>query len=506
MQIIQRILKMPEWLFITLVIACYLSLVLPTALNHEMWRDEVQAWLIVRDSSSVTELYSHLRYEGHPGLWYLSLMLLQRLNLPLEAMQVWHACIGLAIAFIIVRHAPFSRIQRALLPLGYFFVYEYEVKCRGYSLGILAVLLICVLYKERFVKSTFIWIGILIALAANTSIMGLIIASSITIGITVEVIQLWLFSDGKKMPISILKLTVGYICILTGLSLSIIFSLPASDFAMDTETLLKPALYRIIDLLNYVSESYLHLFTASTFGAKRDILSNLIVSISWGTSVLAIAFFLHRLRNNLSIFAVYTLGSLGLLIFFYVKYSGAVWHHGHLFIILIISLWLYTLKEESKFPLISLERSPWSVCFTFILVSHFLWGASVSFRDIFWSYSNGKYAAQYIKSRGLEKRLLLIAPPDYASTALIGYLNKKSVFYLNGLRYGSFVKWDYARRGWNPSDNEVVKHFLGIDKNALLVMNHRIERDVISKYDISLLKGFSGAVADGENLYIYQKT
>jgi hypothetical protein len=206
MKIIQRIWRMPESLFIVLTISCYFALMIPTALNHEMWRDEVQAWLIARDSNSVSELYNHLKYEGHPGLWYLSLMLLQRLNLPLEAMQVWHACIASTIVFIIIRYAPFSRLQRVLLPLGYFFVYEYAVKCRGYSLGILAMLSICVLYRERFVRSTFILIGILIAIAANTSIMGFILASAITVGITVEVIQLWLLSGKKRTPIPVLKL------------------------------------------------------------------------------------------------------------------------------------------------------------------------------------------------------------------------------------------------------------------------------------------------------------
>src|SRR5215469_18650132 len=43
-------------------------------LHHEMWRDEIQDWLLARDSNSVPRLFANLKYEGHPGLWYLLLM------------------------------------------------------------------------------------------------------------------------------------------------------------------------------------------------------------------------------------------------------------------------------------------------------------------------------------------------------------------------------------------------------------------------------------------------
>ena len=48
------------------------------AWHHEMWRDEIQAWLIARDSASPIEVLYHLnRYDGHPGLWHLCLYILK---------------------------------------------------------------------------------------------------------------------------------------------------------------------------------------------------------------------------------------------------------------------------------------------------------------------------------------------------------------------------------------------------------------------------------------------
>jgi hypothetical protein len=46
--------------------------------HHELWRDEVQAWLLARDSSSAIDLFSRQKYEGHPALRQLLLMPLTR--------------------------------------------------------------------------------------------------------------------------------------------------------------------------------------------------------------------------------------------------------------------------------------------------------------------------------------------------------------------------------------------------------------------------------------------
>ena len=54
--------------------------------SHEMWRDELQAWLLARDSISITELFQNLKYEGHPGLWHLLLYPLTRISTIPESM------------------------------------------------------------------------------------------------------------------------------------------------------------------------------------------------------------------------------------------------------------------------------------------------------------------------------------------------------------------------------------------------------------------------------------
>ena len=38
-------------------------------IDHVPWRDELQAWLLVRDSHGLAGLFANPHYEGHPSLW-----------------------------------------------------------------------------------------------------------------------------------------------------------------------------------------------------------------------------------------------------------------------------------------------------------------------------------------------------------------------------------------------------------------------------------------------------
>jgi hypothetical protein len=67
--------------------------------NHAMWRDELNGWLIARDSPSLIDFWNNIRYEGHPILWYACLYLLNQITRNAIAMQLFHlllATMGMA--------------------------------------------------------------------------------------------------------------------------------------------------------------------------------------------------------------------------------------------------------------------------------------------------------------------------------------------------------------------------------------------------------------------------
>ena len=148
-----------------------------TASHHEMWRDEIQAWLLARDSTSVFDLFAHLKYEGHPGLWHLCLMPLSRITHSPVIMQMFHLLITGVTVYLFVRYSPFNWFQKLLFCFGYLVLYEYAIVARNYALGLLLITVFCVLFKERYKR--FIWVGCVLFLLAHTSVHALIITIAI---------------------------------------------------------------------------------------------------------------------------------------------------------------------------------------------------------------------------------------------------------------------------------------------------------------------------------------
>ena len=105
--------------------------------NHEMWRDEIQAWLLARDSSNFLNLLNNLRYEGHTPLWHFLLFPLTKLQLSISSMQFLSLIIGILTASVILFISPFDRLEKLLFIFGYYFFYEYVILSRNYGISLL---------------------------------------------------------------------------------------------------------------------------------------------------------------------------------------------------------------------------------------------------------------------------------------------------------------------------------------------------------------------------------
>src|SRR5512144_355628 len=73
---------------------------------HEMWRDELRAWLIARDSATPLALLRNIRCEGHPALWYLLAWPITRLTHDPDAMKLVNLPVMAGAAFLTARFAP----------------------------------------------------------------------------------------------------------------------------------------------------------------------------------------------------------------------------------------------------------------------------------------------------------------------------------------------------------------------------------------------------------------
>ena len=152
---------------------------------HAMWFDELQAWNIARASHSLGDLYTNLRYEGHPILWYLPLYALTRFTGNPHSMQVVQWCVATGTFALVLFRAPFSIPIRIAVIAGYCFAFEYGVISRSYGLSALLVIAALVFLGRR--DPSWVWGGTMLALLAWTSLPGAVLA--IAVAVTVA----WMF-------------------------------------------------------------------------------------------------------------------------------------------------------------------------------------------------------------------------------------------------------------------------------------------------------------------------
>ena len=160
-----------------LIVGTYVVLFVLVLRKHEPWADEAQAWLIARDSGLFELLFQRLRYEGHPGLWYLILMIPSRIFPYYPTIQVMCFLIAVAGVYVFVRTSPFPIILKILFPFTYFIFYQYAIVARSYVLLPLLIFMIGSIYPQ---KSERIYLfTLLLCLLAYTSVFSALIAISV---------------------------------------------------------------------------------------------------------------------------------------------------------------------------------------------------------------------------------------------------------------------------------------------------------------------------------------
>ena len=136
-------------IFTGLVVLSFLCIGLLNILTHEMWRDELQSWLIAKGSVSIMNLFSNLRYEGHPALWHICLYFISRFTAQPIVMQFFHLLLAATTIYIFTRFSPFTKLQKILFAFGYFPLYEYATISRNYAMGVLFIFCFCSVFRTR---------------------------------------------------------------------------------------------------------------------------------------------------------------------------------------------------------------------------------------------------------------------------------------------------------------------------------------------------------------------
>jgi hypothetical protein len=459
----------------TILFIIFALIISTNMLMHDMWRDELQAWMLARYSNNLFELFNNIRYESHPSAWHLWLFIISRFTANPIIMQFFQWVSSLICGFLFIKYSPLSILHKSLILFGYFFIFEYNIIARSYSMTLLWLIILCSIWGQR--KSPVIS-GIILLIIANTSIHGAIIAGSL---------MLYFSFSPKENHWNKKELLIFTAITLLGIILCFIQLIPPVDRFVPADTF-HPSVKSVVTSFSTiwsaispipVMDGTKFIWFQSFAGSK--IFQFLLALISFRIVYLI-------LKRQKVALTSWLIGTGILVIFFALIYMGSIRHYGHIYLLLFALIWLIYQKLNQK------ELKLLTIIFTMQVIG----GIIASTSSWIHPFSMGKTVANYINSSSYSG-LNVICAQDFTSSTIVGYL-KHPCYYLQREEWGSYIIWDKKRPEITPRDTiERANKF--VDKNGSSLMITIQPLSNIS--NIELINSFSGAIVPDENYYLY---
>ncbi len=479
------------------VLAFSVSTIL-TVLQHVMWRDEFQAWLIAKNSNSLIELFDNLHYESGPALWHICLYLLKNVIDDPLIMQLFHAMIATAVAYIFIKYSPFSSWKKILFIFGYFPFYEYAVISRNYSLGILFTFVFCALYPFR--KKSYLPLSLCLFFLFQTNLHSFLVGVCLLAFLIADYLM-----DRNTGSARLRKdIVFSALIIVVGIVIALVRTIPPIDSGGNAagpwETHFNYVLFK--KTIATIWDSYIPIPKIGfwNFNILDDYLKYRVLL----SGFIFLGCCLLFLRTPM-ILGLFLISSGGLMAFFYFKYLGYLRHFGQLYIVFIACLWLsayynpVSLRNRPKFlEYVSKYRGHFIVG---ILISQTIAGVIAVATEWYLPFSASKEVAMYIKKNHLDDRLI-VGDKDWAIIPVAGYLNKE-VYYPKTDRMGTFIVWDSAARK-KVSEEMVLEKATELsrkdEKKVLLILNYQVPLNLDGLQGIGQ---FTDSIVRDERYYLY---
>lgn len=464
--------------------------------SHAMWRDELQAWLIARDATSLAGLLANIRYDGHPALWHLLLMPLAHLTADPAAMQALHYAIALSTVGLVIFLAPLSWLERLLFPLGYFMLFEYAVKSRSYALGCLLLMLVCALWSQR--RRHALLMATLLALLANVHVLFLIVSAAALAALLVDRIagpadnrtrapalqETTEPTAGKlDLPTDLLAIAI----VLCGWTAAVLTAFPPADSGVATGWYTGLSLGRLLTALGTLS---------ALFSPQPSVPAAIAALL-----VIAVPLWLTWRSAAAKAFLLLSIG--GIVAFYYIKFpDNGVWHRGPLFISWFAAVWL---EREDAQAQGRLPARASRVALALALASQAWFGITAVRKDLHQDMSKGRDVAAFIRAKHWEGDTLA-GMPDYAMATVVGYLGVPKAYFPQGDRWGSFTIWDKART--RPVDLDATLGRLAERSGGVILLIGKgtdVDPALLARHGFAEVARFNGAGVRDENYVLYRR-
>lgn len=473
----------PAWL-IALITLIYFTAGLIGAVHHEVWLDEAHHFLLARDSTSIADLGHNARYEGHPLLWNVLLFIITRFTHDVFYMQLLNVTIMSAVCYLFVKHSRVSVMLCLLLLLSYFFIYEFLLISRNYSLLLLALTCTFISLEKKKTKALYLSLFFL----SFTHGFGIIIACTLCA-------ILFVYRDYMKTNKTILA-----ILILHNLTVLWNIRVPPDHF-----------------LFGYNTDGLFSITRLSKGAAMfvKGLIPIPAMPVRWNSNLLI---------STLKAFgALIGAGIYGLILFSLRKQKFYFWLYLISTMLIVVSMTVSPVTMGTRYCGLLFILFAFIACFTglpsvdiavkrlliTLTIIQGVAGLIFFISDMGNDFSNGKNVASFIRQSYPGK--IIVASNFSSAPAIAAYLDKK-IYYPEPGEFGSYCKWNT----WPfvlTSEQFItqVEQQLKVQNSLILVLNqHYYNTSLSSRLSFNdpgtsskLLKRFDGALVNNENYYVF---
>lgn len=507
----------PFFLFLTLL---FFALSLGVGMvHHEMWRDELESWLIASGSSSLADLFHNMKMGSNPYGWTLLLHFTSLVSLNPVVVQVAHFVFSVGAMYLFLRFAPFKVAQKILFCFGYYALYEYGVISRGYAMTLFFLFLFCSLFRKYW--TTGIPLAIVIFFLANaTGGFGVILSISLLIFMISNHFLDEMHVLGDKKNIKYLVLSV--IIILFSIWVAMRSMSPPAD-----------SVYASAWFTHFDYDRFVEVFWRIWFGFVP--IPKLSGPQFWNTNILigrylypSITYYLTSFSlfilgfnilifsRRLSVLLFYLSGTFGILLFSYLQtsifYINASRYHGFLFLIFIVSLWLLAFFPEknnvsvpvltslSKKPLVQIAREHFLNLF---LVVNVLVAVIACYKDYKYRFSSAEEAGKFIVEHKLEN-MPATGFIDCTVSPITAY-TRHAIYYPDRDTTSTFPVWTSKNHTVEKERMlaRLVNYVSKRNDSVLVVLNSVLDTTVVGEVRFIPLVSYHECIVSDENLSVY---
>ena len=421
-----------------IILGLYFMFNMVLLFRHEMWRDEINVWLMGRDLS-VAELFREIKYQGHPCLWYLFNMPFAKLGLPCRIMGIFSLGFMSAAAWLFLWYAPFGLIAKTITLFSPIFTYYYAEIARGYCMVAFLIMVLAYFYKLRNQKPLFY--GLLLGLLVQADTIALPVAGMISAMWLME--NLWQSIKEKKKENIILAIKGLWIPLL---------SLFLFVFQF----------YRVSDSPVYeVQDLGLSEFITSTINYGYWIVERMTGMAKNGGFIIFAVLMVIGIGFGIIYKSVWPFLVLGTTVLFQCVFSVMVYQLNifHFISLCFVYIWMvmvYGQKKEEiadKEALLGGKRrkiewgmrllsSAWIAIYSLLMFVR--WNSPEEYSSIsnalFGSYSDGVNTAAYIEDNLSTEELIITTDVAFTST-IWGFAPDYRAYYAGSGKENSYADW-----------------------------------------------------------------